>query len=173
MPADARRGIMVMGVAGCGKTSVAEGLAAALGVPMVEGDALHPEANIRKMSAGTPLTDADRWPWLDAVAHSIDREPADAVVVTCSALKRSYRDRLRRGSGRRLNFVYLHGTPELLASRIGARAGHFMPAGLLASQLEALEDPTDEPGVICVEIDAPIGDIVSRAHAALMRRGYG
>lgn len=164
-----RRAIIVMGVAGCGKSSVARGIAAALGAPMVEGDALHPPGNIEKMSAGVPLTDADRGPWLDAIAARMASETAGEIVVTCSALRAVYRDRLRAGSGRAVVFVYLHGSEQLLAGRIDARRGHFMPAGLLASQLATLEDPTGEKGVVRLEIDAPVEVIVSRAVAALGR----
>jgi gluconokinase len=161
-----RGAVVVMGVAGCGKTSVGERLAAALGAPFVEGDALHPAANVARMAAGVPLDDADRRPWLDAIAARIAAEPGPTLVVSCSALKRAYRDRLRQGAGRPLVFVYLHGTPALLAERIGARTGHFMPPSLLASQLATLEDPSGEPGVVRVEIDAPVERIVALALAA-------
>lgn len=142
------RVVVVMGVAGSGKTTVAELLAARLGVPYAEADEFHPRANIEKMSAGHPLTDEDRWPWLRAIAEWITRQAAgDGGVVTCSALKRSYRDLLREGSAQ-VWFVHLAGTRELLADRIGHRKGHFMPAALLDSQLADLQplDP-DEPGV--------------------------
>jgi gluconokinase len=136
--------VVVMGVAGSGKTTVAALLAERLGVPLAEADAFHPQANIDKMAAGHPLTDEDRWPWLRAIADWI--RSVDDGVVTCSALKRSYRDLLREGGD--VWFVHLAGAPELLASRIGARSGHFMPAALLDSQLADLE-PLDagEPGV--------------------------
>jgi gluconokinase len=166
-PTPARRAIVVMGVAGAGKTTVAERLAAGRRLRCLEGDTLHPPASVAKISAGIPLTDADRWPWLDAIARCIAEEPAAELVVTCSALRRVYRERLRRGARRPLVFVYLHGAPDLLAARIGARTGHFAPAGLLASQLATLEDPTGEPGVIPVDVAGPIEAVVARAEAAL------
>ena len=125
-----------MGVAGCGKTTVGERLAAALGWPFAEGDRFHPQANVAKMAAGIPLEDADRWPWLRALADRIARAGARGArsVLACSALKRSYRDVLRTG-GERVRFVHLHGDRAVLAARLAARTGHFFPAGLLDSQL--------------------------------------
>lgn len=160
---DPRRAIVVMGVSGCGKTSVGEGLAARFGAPYVEGDALHPQANVAKMAAGTPLTDDDRWPWLRAIAARIAAEPGPVIVVSCSSLKRAYRDLLRAEAGRPVAFVYLHGSEALLTERMNARVGHFMPPTLLKSQLATLEDPRGEPGVVVVEIDQPISGIVAEA----------
>ena len=140
--------LVVMGVAGSGKTTVATLLARHLGTEYAEADQFHPEANIAKMSAGTPLTDEDRWPWLEAIRDWLSAE-ADAGrsgVVTCSALKRSYRDLLRTARGQ-VCFVHLDGSSDLLAERMAHRSGHFMPTSLLPSQLatlEALDD--DEPG---------------------------
>lgn len=156
-----------MGVAGSGKTTVAERLATFWGLPLLDGDSLHPPANIAKSAAGVPLTDEDRWPWLDAIAARLAGETAAEVVVTCSALRRVYRDRLRQGAGRPLVFIFLHGTPELLAERIGGRTGHFAPASLLPSQLAALEDPTGEPDVVRVEIDGTVVEVAARVEAAL------
>ncbi len=157
--------IVVMGVSGCGKSTVGAALAAALGRPFREGDALHPAANVAKMAAGIPLEDADRWPWLDRVAAAL----AGGGVVSCSALKRSYRDRLRAGAGRPVAFVFLRGSEALLAGRMGARTGHFMPPALLASQLATLEDPSGEPGAVTLDIDRPLAVIVAAAVAALCR----
>ena len=159
------RAIIVMGVSGCGKTSVAEGLAAALSAAFIEGDSLHPAANVEKMSKGIALSDADRWPWLDAVGRALSeaREEGGDVVVSCSALKKSYRDRLRAAAGDALSFVFLKGSREILLSRMAARQGHFMPASLLDSQLATLEDPTGEPGVVTVQIDRPVDAIVAAA----------
>ena len=140
--------LVVMGVAGSGKTTVATLLARHLGTEYAEADQFHPEANIAKMSAGTPLTDEDRWPWLEAIRDWLSAE-ADAGrsgVVTCSALRRSYRDLLRTARGR-VCFVHLDGSPELLAERMAHRSGHFMPTSLLPSQLATLEPlDDDEPG---------------------------
>ena len=160
---DPRRAIVVMGVSGCGKTSVGEGLTTHLGAPFVEGDALHPEANVAKMAAGIPLTDADRRPWLAAVAARVGADPAPVVVVSCSSLKRAYRDLLRAASGRPVGFLYLHGTEAVLARRMNAREGHFMPPVLLASQLATLEDPRGEPGVVTVEIGASFDEVIASA----------
>lgn len=166
------KAIVVMGVSGCGKTSVGEGLAAALGVTFIEGDSLHPPANIEKMSKGVPLTDDDRWPWLDAVGKRMADTLArgESVVVSCSALKKAYRDRLRAAAGGTLFFVFLKGSREILMQRMATRRGHFMPASLLDSQLATLEDPSGEPGVVTVDIDAPVEAIVEAARRALVAR---
>jgi gluconokinase len=141
--------LVLMGVSGCGKTTVAEILTERLGWAYEEGDTLHPQANVEKMAAGHPLDDADRVPWLEKVADWIEgRLGADENgVITCSALKRAYREVLnRRGHG--VEFVHLAGTKALIAERLASRKGHFMPPGLLDSQFEALEEPdADEPAV--------------------------
>jgi gluconokinase len=160
--------VVVMGVAGSGKTTVAALLAERLGHDVAEADEFHPQANIDKMSAGTPLTDADRWPWLDAIRDWLDGE-SDAgrsAVVTCSALKRSYRDELRRARGR-VRFVHLSGDRELLAERMAGRSGHFMPPSLLPSQLATLEPlAADEDGLL-VDVSASPHDIVAAVVAWL------
>lgn len=143
--------LVIMGVSGSGKSTVAGLLAGWLGWELAEGDDMHPPANVAKMASGHPLTDADRWPWLDRVAawireHTAARRPA---VVTCSALKRSYRDVLR-GDG--VVFVYLAGSRELIGRRMAARHGHFMPAALLDSQFAALEPPGPDERAITVDI---------------------
>lgn len=163
---DPRRAIIVMGVSGCGKTSVGQALAAHLGAPFVEGDALHPEANVAKMSAGIPLDDDDRWPWLATIADRIAAEPGPIIVVSCSSLKRAYRDLLRTASARPVGFLYLQGTETVLSSRTAARTGHFMPSALLASQLATLEDPSGEPLVATVDIDAQPDAVAAAAIAA-------
>ena len=168
-PMSKPRALVVVGVSGCGKSSVGEALAAHLGAPVVEGGALHPAANVARMAAGAPLEDADRWPWLGAIAARVAADPAPVVVVSCSALKRSYRDRLRAGAGRPVAFVFLRGSEALLAGRMGARTGHFMPPALLASQLATLEDPSGEPGAVNLDIDRPLAVIVAAAVAALCR----
>jgi gluconokinase len=155
--------IVVMGVSGSGKTSIGEGLAAHLGLPLLEGDQFHPKANIDKMSSGTPLTDDDRWPWLDAIARAM-RDARGGAIVTCSSLRRVYRDRLRAGAGRPVVFVFLDGSSETVAARLGARKGHFMPPSLLASQFATLEPPAaNEPGIVRVSIEPPVETIVALA----------
>lgn len=159
-----RTAVVVMGVAGCGKTTVAGLVAAQLGWPLGEADDLHPAANVAKMSAGTPLTDEDRWPWLAIVRDWIETGSGDCVL-TCSALRRGYREVLR-APGVRVRFVHLDGTPEQLRSRLGARTGHFMPPALLTSQLATLEPlEADEDGVVVAIDDTPeaIADEVVRA----------
>jgi gluconokinase len=159
------RPIVVMGVSGTGKSTIGRGLAETLGLPFVEGDDLHPDANVAKMAAGIPLSDADRAPWLDRVAARLD-EP---VVVTCSALKRSYRDRLRLAAPD-LVLVYLHGTPELLAERMTQRDGHFMPTSLLDSQLATLEEPAVDEDVIPVDVKLRPDEIVEIVTQRLRHR---
>ncbi|MGG6896081.1 MULTISPECIES: gluconokinase [Rhizobium] len=161
--------IIVMGVSGSGKSSVGEGVAAKLGIHFIEGDALHPAANVEKMSKGIPLTDEDRWPWLEKIGQEIAASLAkgEGISVSCSALKRTYRERLRASAGGHLYFIYLHGSKELLSRRMGERKGHFMPASLLESQLQTLEVPTGEPGVVTVDIDGTIDAIVEAAVKSL------
>lgn len=155
--------LVLMGVSGCGKTTVAAILASRLGWPFEEGDALHPQANIEKMAAGRPLSDVDRWPWLAKVADWVDErlDVGDNGVITCSALKRSYRDMInRRGSG--LIFVYLAGSKETIAARLAARQGHFMRATLLDSQLADLEEPAADEPAIRVDIGPPAAEIAEQ-----------
>lgn len=159
------RSVVVMGVSGSGKSTIGEALAEAVGLPFVEGDELHPEANRRKMAAGIPLDDADRAPWLDAVAEVLERGP---VVVSCSALKRRYRDRLRRAAPD-LVLVYLHGTAELLSARIEGRRGHFMPSSLLRSQLDALEEPGADEDTLAFDVALRPEEIVELAAKRLVR----
>jgi gluconokinase len=154
--------LILMGVAGSGKSTIAEGLAARLGWRYEDGDTFHPASNITKMSAGIPLTDEDRWPWLQAIADEIDRACAagERAVVACSALKRAYRNVLVHGRDD-VRVVFLDGTKQLIAGRLSQRKGHFMPAGLLDSQFKTLERPgVDEPAVT-VSIDASVTAIVA------------
>jgi gluconokinase len=155
-----------MGVSGSGKTTVGTSLAARLGLPFVDADALHPEANVMKMSAGVPLTDVDRAPWLDAVGAVLAGGP---VVVACSALRRAYRDRLRAAAPE-LRLVHLHGSRDLLAERMGVR-DHFMPVGLLESQLAALEAPDDDEGALVYDVARPADEIAQDAAARLRTDG--
>jgi gluconokinase len=150
-----------MGVAGSGKTTIGEGLAEQLGWTYEDGDKFHPKSNVEKMSAGHPLTDADRWPWLQAIADEIDRVcmVGGNVVVACSALKRAYRDVLVHGRDD-VRIVYLDGTYDLIAGRLAARKGHFMPPTLLESQFKTLQPPGADENPITVSIDASVEAIV-------------
>ncbi|MBY5445299.1 gluconokinase [Rhizobium leguminosarum] len=165
--------IVVMGVSGCGKSSVGEKLAEALHLQFMEGDALHPAANVEKMSKGIPLTDDDRMPWLDSIGEEMKAslEKSEGIIVSCSALKRLYRDRLRAAAGGNLLFVYLEGSRALLMKRMGERKGHFMPVSLLDSQLATLEVPTGEPGVVTVDIDDTVDGIAATALEGLATLG--
>jgi gluconokinase len=154
--------LVVMGVSGSGKTTVASILAARLGWPLEEGDVLHPTSNIEKMHTGQPLTDDDRAQWLRSVAEWVERrlDSGGNGVITCSALKRSYRDVIdRRGSG--VVFVFLAGSRETIAARLAARQGHFMPASLLDSQFADLEDPGPEEPCIRVDV-SPAPSVIAR-----------
>ena len=164
--------IVVMGVSGCGKTSVGARLAELLDAAFLEGDSLHPQANIDKMAAGIPLNDEDRWPWLDEIAVQMAETLGQgrSIVASCSALRQVYRDRLRQGAGAQLRFVFLDGSHELLSRRMGERQGHFMPTALLESQLATLEVPTGEPGVVTVSIDQPV-DAIARDAAEKLGSG--
>ncbi len=154
--------VLLMGVSGCGKTTVGHRLAARLGCRYQEGDALHPPANVAKMAGGTPLTDADRTPWLAAVAAWIDARQAagESGIISCSALKQAYRQ-LLIGDRNDVYLVYLKGTREQLTRRLAGRSGHFMPPNLLASQLATLEEPTAAEQPLVVTIDQPVDAIVT------------
>ena len=160
--------IIVMGVAGSGKTTVASQLAGRLHWRFAEADAFHPPANIARMRDGIPLTDEDRRPWLDAIAAWIDsvRAAGERCVVACSALKRSYRARLAAGH-RDVRFVYLEGDYDLVAARMSGRTGHYMPLSLLQSQFDALEEPDAAENAIVVPIAKPPQEIVAAIVAAL------
>jgi gluconokinase len=163
--------LIVMGVSGSGKSTIAIALAERLGWTFEDGDRFHPASNVVKMSAGHPLTDEDRSPWLEAIADEIGRvcESGNHVVIACSALKRAYRDVLLRGRGD-VGFVFLDGSQALIADRLARRKGHFMPAGLLDSQFRTLEPPLPDERPITVSIDAPVETIVTNIVAQLGTR---
>lgn len=153
--------VVVMGVAGCGKSLVGARLAERMALPLVEGDDFHPAANIEKMRRGVALGDADRARWLERLAAELRRQP-EGAVLTCSALKRSYRDTLRVAVAD-LRFVHLALTQHQAMDRVASRTDHFYPPSLVASQFEALEDPAGEPGVHVVDATSHIDRIVDRA----------
>ncbi len=155
--------IVVMGVSGSGKTTIGDGLARRLGLVFQDADDLHPPENRAKMARGEPLDDADRGPWLDAVAAVL----ADGgVVMACSALKRAYRDRLRRAAPA-LRLVFLHGDRDLLAERMSHRHGHFMPTSLLDSQLATLEEPAPDEQAVRLDVVEPVDALLDEAARAL------
>ena len=157
-----------MGVSGSGKSTIAAALAGRLQWTFEDGDRFHPASNVAKMRAGHPLTDEDRWPWLEAIAEEIGRvcKAGGHLVIACSALKRAYRNVLLRGRDD-VRFVFLNGSQALIAARLAARKGHFMPAGLLDSQFKTLEPPQADERPITVSIDAPVATIVDNIIAQI------
>jgi gluconokinase len=153
--------LIMMGVSGSGKSTIADKLAERIGWRSVDGDKFHPASNIAKMSAGHPLTDEDRWPWLKAIAAEIDRscKTGEKAVIACSALKRSYREILVHGRND-VRIIYLDGSQQLIAERLARRRGHFMPPGLLESQFKTLEPPDQSENPVTVSIDSAPDDIV-------------
>jgi gluconokinase len=153
--------LVVMGVSGSGKSTIAVKLAERLGWSYEDGDKFHPASNVAKMSTGHPLTDEDRWPWLQAIADEIDTvcKAGQHAVIACSALKRAYRDILVHGRSD-VRIVFLKGTQELIANRLAQRKGHFMPPGLLTSQFNTLEPPDQSENPVTVSIDASVDAIV-------------
>ena len=155
--------IVVMGVSGSGKTTLGRVLARELGAEFLEGDRFHPEANVAKMSRGEPLSDADRWPWLDRLAEELARvrKAGGNAVLACSALKRAYRDRLRRGAPD-LRLLFLKGDKALIRDRLRARTQHFMPPGLLDSQFASLEEPGPDECPIVIDVTPPLEILMGR-----------
>jgi len=155
---------VLMGVSGCGKTSVGKALARVCPVTFIDGDDLHPRANIDKMASGRPLTDRDRAPWLEQVGATLAATPGP-VVIGCSALKRRYRDIIRAAVGEPVHFLHLDAPEAVLAARVDSRKGHFMPPALLKSQFDALESlGHDEPGAR-IDIDQPFGGVIAQAES--------
>ena len=158
--------IVVMGVAGCGKTTIGEMIAARLGAEFRDGDALHPAANIAKMSAGIPLNDDDRWPWLETIGEALGSADG-TLIIGCSALKRAYRDHIRKSAGGDVTFIHLVGTRDLITTRMAQRTGHFMPLSLLDSQFASLEPPASDETAIAIDIVKSQSEIVDEAVNAL------
>ncbi|MET2901259.1 gluconokinase [Vibrio rotiferianus] len=156
--------VVVMGVCASGKTTIGEHLAKKLGRKFIDGDDLHPRANIQKMASGQPLNDDDRKPWLERIrdaAYSLESKNEHGIIV-CSALKKIYRDQIREGN-ENVSFLFLDGSKELILERMRARQGHFMKENMVNSQFETLERPEDEPRTIFVSIDATIEEVVLNA----------
>jgi len=158
----AARIIVIMGVCGCGKSSVGAGMGGREGVPFLDGDDFHPAGNVEKMRAGTPLTDDDRWPWLAALGKALhDTAAIDGRVFgACSALKRSYRDALTTAAGEPVFFVHLDGPKELIAKRMATRAGHYMPTTLLDSQISTLESLSEDEFAAKLDLSQPLEDLL-------------
>ena len=156
--------LIVMGVTGCGKTTVGALLAGRLNARFLDGDDYHPTANVEKMASGQPLTDDDRWPWLDRLGDVIEQSVAqqDRVVLACSALRRVYRDRLTNACAEAPLFIHLSGGRELIHGRMAARRDHYMPVGLLDSQIATLEPIEQDENAITLEVDATADQITSR-----------
>jgi gluconokinase len=162
--------LIVMGVAGCGKTTLAKALGERVGLAMVDGDDLHLPQSVEKMRAGIPLQDSDRWPWLDRIGAHLSEPHPHGRVVACSALKRAYRDRIRAQAGD-VFFIFLHGDFELIGQRMRQRQGHYMPLDLLESQFQTLERPqADESDVIELPITESINNLVQLAWTAAQTR---
>jgi gluconokinase len=173
-PSKAPCALVVMGVSGSGKSTIADILAERIGWTFEDGDKFHPASNVAKMHAGQPLTDEDRWPWLRAIAAEINRACAagEHLVIACSALKRAYRDILVQGR-KDVRIVFLDGSQQLIASRLAKRKGHFMPPDLLPSQFRTLEPPTPDENPVTVSIDASVDKIVDDIVAKLALASAG
>ncbi len=162
--------LVVMGVSGCGKSTIAAALSESLGLEMVDGDDLHLPESVAKMRSGVALNDEDRWPWLDRIGHFLAQPQHLGRVVACSALKKRYRDRIRQQAGE-VCFLFLKGDFDLIENRMRQRVGHYMQAGLLASQFEALEVPQDdEPDVITLEVTESPAELAELAFSALQKQ---
>jgi len=159
--------LVLMGVAGCGKSSVGAALSPVLGLRYLDGDDLHPASSIAKMARGEPLTDADRAPWLTEVGG---RLRAADLIIGCSALRRRYRDLIRTAAGAAVGFIHLAGSRGMIEARIGARQGHFMPPSLIDSQFAALEPPEPDEWAVRIDIDQPLTAIVAQISAAMRGR---
>jgi gluconokinase len=171
VPSHHRLTLIVMGVSGSGKTTIGVALAKAMGIAFFDGDDLHSPVARAKMTAGTPLTDEDRAPWLDRIGRLLADDAAhpDGAIVACSALRRAYRDRLRAVVGPSLRFVFLKGDKALMRDRVAARKGHYMPASLIDSQFAALESPEAESDVVTVPADADLSRVIDETIERLSR----
>lgn len=159
--------IVIMGVCGCGKSTVGAMIANEIGATFIDGDDLHPRANIEKMQSGNPLNDEDRMPWLERISDvffSIARR-SKSCVIACSALKKSYRDEIRKSGD--IIFIHLYGSKDLIKQRMSKRSGHYMKDNMIDSQFSTLEFPNNEAKVINIEITPPVGEVVEIALSKL------
>lgn len=154
--------VVIMGVAGCGKSSLGQACATAWSVPLLEGDDFHSSSNVNKMRSGVPLSDGDRAVWLDLLAAELASRSGSGVVLTCSALRQRYRDQLRAAAPQ-LRFVFLSLTREQARARVAARAAHLFPVSLVDSQFDTLEDPSEEPGVLRLDATRPLDELTEAA----------
>jgi len=170
---DVPAAIVVMGVSGSGKTSVGELLGQRLGFPFIDGDDFHPPANVEKMSAGIPLTDEDRWPWLDILGAKIGALARNegGVIAAASSLRKVYRDRMTAAAGMPVLFAHLDGPADIIAERMAKRTDHYMPLSLLDSQIATLEPPESEENALSVPIDGSVEEIVASILSALGTAG--
>lgn len=167
--------VVVMGVCGSGKSSVGAALAQRLNAPFLDGDDYHTAANVTKMAKGAPLTDEDRWPWLDALGRAlVDAADSSTVAVAaCSALRRAYRERLKQSAGEEILFTYLEGSLELITQRMSARIDHFMPTGLIDSQFATLERPETDERAITIDIRPSVSEVAQNIlHQARVLLGH-
>jgi gluconokinase len=164
--------VIVMGVSGSGKSTLGAALATAIGCPFLEGDSFHAPESVEKMRAGIPLTDDDRWPWLDRLGHAVGAAVAGSTtaVAACSALKKAYRDRLRKAIPAPVGFVLMDASREELLRRLTARTHHYMPASLLTSQLDTLERPGADEPAIAIDATRPVGTLCEQTLAWLRER---
>lgn len=158
--------VVLMGVSGCGKSTIGAALAQRLGVHFIDGDDLHSAANVAKMTAGVPLEDADRWPWLADIGRTLSDHSAGGLVIACSALKRTYRDAIRWEAPATV-FVHAHGEAGVIHDRMAARPGHYMPVALLESQLSILEPLGEDENGLVLDIQRPVNELVESVHLTL------
>ena len=154
--------VVIMGVSGCGKSTVGTALAKTINATFIDADDLHPSQNVEKMRAGKPLTDDDRWPWLDSVGGAFTASQCPFTVIACSALRRAYRERITSAAGTAVLFLYLKGTKDIISARLAKRVHDYMPTSLLDSQFATLEAPDDEEFAETVDVSAPLDDIVAK-----------
>ena len=164
--------VVIMGVSGCGKSTVGSALAKTVGATFIDADDLHPSRNVEKMRAGKPLTDDDRWPWLDLVGGAFAGAQRPITVIACSALRRAYRERITSAAGTAVLFLHLRGTKDVISARLAARVHDYMPTSLLESQFATLESPREGELAESVDINVPLDDIVATCAARVRQHTH-